>query len=254
MGIINEMGPYENIRVRFDETICYLQLYRPGSNNTINAQLIEECRQVLNHCESFCTIVVLEGLPEVFCFGADFQEMQESDLDPQPLYELWLQLANGPYVTIANVRGKVNAGGVGFVAACDIVLCEEQAVFSLSELLFGLMPACVLPFLIRRVGYSKAHYMTLMTQPVSAQLAYEWGLVNALGSKSDDLLRRHLLRLKCLSKKAISRYKLYMNSLNDTVGAAWPKAQAANKMVFSDSENIEKITRYVKTGQFPWED
>lgn len=261
MDIINRVGTFENVRVRFDETICYLQLYRPQANNTINAQLIDECRQVLKHCESFSTIVVLEGLPEVFCFGADFQEMQEShgndeeDIqDSKPLYELWLQLTNGPYITIANVRGKVNAGGIGFVAACDIVLCEEKTVFSLSELLFGLMPACVLPFLIRRVGYSKAHYMTLMTQPVSAQLAHQWGLVDAIGTNCDDLLRRHLLRLKCLSKKAISRYKIYMNSLNDAVRTAMPKALEANKMVFSDTENIEKIARYIKTGQFPWED
>jgi hypothetical protein len=91
-------------------------------------------------------------MPEVFCFGADFKEIQKNfenknqpgQQDPEPLYNLWLQLALGPFITIAHVQGKTNAGGVGFVAACDVVLCDEKAVFSLSELLFGLMPACVL--------------------------------------------------------------------------------------------------------------
>ena len=171
MDIINAVEGYETIQVRFEEGICYIQIDRPEANNTINERLIEEFSKVLSMCEESAKIVVLEGLPEVFCFGADFKEIQESlenqngssEQNPEPLYNVWLQLASGPYVTIAHVRGKTNAGGIGFVAACDIVLCEEKAVFSLSELLFGLMPAMVLPFLIRRMGYSKANYLTLMT-------------------------------------------------------------------------------------------
>nr|WP_269820011.1 enoyl-CoA hydratase-related protein [Bacillus velezensis] len=42
--------------------------------------------------------------------------------------------------------GVANAGGIGFVAASDIVIADDTAVFSLSELLFGLFPAMVLPF------------------------------------------------------------------------------------------------------------
>ncbi len=49
------------------------------------------------------------------------------------------------------------------MAACDIVVCKTGVSFSLSELLFGLMPACVLPFVVRRTGVARAHYMTLMT-------------------------------------------------------------------------------------------
>src|SRR5439155_22787849 len=95
-----------------------------------------------------------------------------------PLYDLLLQLETGSYITLSHVQGKANAGGIDIVAACDIVLADHAAQFSLSELLFGLFPACVLPFLIRRVGFQKAHYMTLMTQPISAQRAHTWGLVD----------------------------------------------------------------------------
>ena len=95
-------------------------------------------------------------------------------------------------MSIAHVRGKANAGGIGFVAACDIVLADSAAVFSLSELLFGLMPACVLPFLVRRIGFAKANAMTLSTQPVGVQVAREWGLVDAFEENSDNLLRKHL--------------------------------------------------------------
>lgn len=252
---------YETIQVRFDEDICFIQIHRPEANNAINDRLIEEFAEALNLCEETVKIVVLEGSPEVFCFGADFNEIQKSfeskvqhqEQNPEPLYNLWLQLASSPYITIAHVRGKANAGGIGFVAACDVVLCEEKAVFSLSELLFGLMPACVLPFLIRRMGFSKANYMTLMTQPISAQQAHDWGLVDAYEENSGNLLRKHLLRLRRLPKTGIARYKRYMNTLNNFPAISKSNAIAANIEVFTDQNNLKKITRFVKTGQFPWE-
>lgn len=252
---------YQTIKVRFQEQICFLQLYRPEANNTINDQLIEECHQVLDLCEKSITIIVLEGLPEVFCFGADFQGMhetivcgQEPEQGPEPLYDLWLKLATGPYVTVSHVRGKVNAGGVGFVAASDIVLADQTAQFSLSELLFGLFPACVLPFLIQRIGFQKAHYLTLMTKPISVEEAHNWGLVDACETQSESLLRKHLLRLKCLSKTGISRYKRYMNGLHNLTLQSRSLAIEANKEVFSDPHNLQCISRYVEKGLFPWED
>jgi polyketide biosynthesis enoyl-CoA hydratase PksH len=259
MGILTGPGSYETLQVRFQEDICFIQIHRPEANNTIDDRLIEEFAQVLDLCEAEVKIVVVEGLPEVFCFGADFKAIEQSlgdtarPLDPQPMYDLWLRLASGPYITVAHVRGQANAGGIGFVAACDVVICEEKATFSLSELLFGLMPACVLPFLVRRMGFAKASYMTLMTEPVSAACAQEWGLVDDRAADSQNLLRRKLLRLRRLSKTAVHRYKRYMNALNGSLAAAKPKALEANIEVFSDTANLQKISRYVRTGQFPWE-
>lgn len=251
---------YATLRVRFDADIAYLQIHRPEANNTINDQLISDFTAALDVCDERAKIVVVEGLPEVFCFGADFKELQQGlvdgagrQQDPQPMYALWRRLATGPYVSIAHVRGKANAGGVGFVSACDIVLADAKAVFSLSELLFGLLPACVLPFLIRRVGFAKANYMTLSTQPVTVQQAHEWGLVDAYEESSENLLRKNLLRLRRLSKTGIARYKRYLQSIEGSIEAAEPKALAANRDVFSDVENLQKIARYVQTGQFPWE-
>jgi polyketide biosynthesis enoyl-CoA hydratase PksH len=156
-------------------------------------------------------------------------------------------------VTVSHVRGKVNAGGVGFVAASDIVLAEEAAQFSLSELLFGLYPACVLPFLIRRIGFQKAHYLTLMTQPITATQAWEWGLVDACAPQSELLLRRHLQRLRRLSKVAIRRYKSFLSGIGTPLREMRSAAVAANREIFSDSTNLQAVTRYVEHGLFPWE-
>jgi polyketide biosynthesis enoyl-CoA hydratase PksH len=251
---------YETIKVQFQDSICFLQIDRPQADNTISSRLVAELHDVLSACEDSTTVVVLKGTPEVFCMGADFKSIAgasksacERDEGPGPLYDLWLRLATGSYVTISHVQGKANAGGVGFVAASDIVIADESAQFSLSELLFGLYPACVLPFLIRRIGFQKAHYLTLMTQPVSAKQACEWGLVDAYEPLSDALLRRHLQRLRRLSKVAIRRYKSYMSRVSAPLQALKPLAVAANLEVFSDAGNLQAITRYVEQGVFPWE-
>jgi len=251
---------YETIKVRIQDSICFVQIDRADANNTINDRLVAECNDVLSACEESVTVVVLSGAPEVFCMGADFKELSitsnqsgERRAGPEALYDLWLRLATGPYVTISHVRGKVNAGGIGFVAASDIVLGDETAKFSLSELLFGLYPACVLPFLVRRIGFQKAHYLTLMTQPIAAQQAREWGLLDALDADSDALVRRHLLRLRRLTKTAIRRYKIYMNRINQPLADLKSLAVAGNLEVFSDASNLDAIARYVDGGVFPWE-
>jgi polyketide biosynthesis enoyl-CoA hydratase PksH len=257
---------YQTIRVHFREPICFVQFDRPEAGNTISDRMIDECHEVLASCEAEpsaeppITIVVLEGSPEVFCLGADFQGMH-ADLaagttggrGPERLYDLWLKLATGPFVSVAHVRGKVNAGGLGFVAASDIVLADQTAQFSLSELLFGLFPACVLPFLLRRVGFQRAHYLTLMTRPISVQEAQAWGLVDVHDIDSKSLLHKHLLRLRRLSKPAIARYKRYMHDLADSLRQAKPLALAANREIFSDPHNLKGIFRFVEQGKFPWE-
>jgi polyketide biosynthesis enoyl-CoA hydratase PksH len=251
---------YKTIEVNFDDSVCFLRFNRPEVNNAINELMIEECRHVLEICEETITIIVFEGLPDVFCLGADFSQIhadvqnnEKPEPNPEPLYELWQKMAAGPYITISHVRGKANAGGVGFVAASDIVLASDNAVFSLSELLFGFFPACVLPFLIRRIGFQKAHYLTLMTSPVHAAQAYEWGLVDAYETNSESLLRKHLLRLRRLSKTGISRYKNYMKCLCDLPTQAQSEAVKANKEIFSDPANLQAVFNYVENGEFPWE-
>ena len=251
---------YRSIRVRFQESVCFLQLNRPGANNAINEQMVAECLQVLDACEDSTTVIVIEGLPEVFCFGVDFENIHSRLADggayessAEPLYDLWLRLACGPYITIAHVRGRANAGGVGFVAACDIVLADDTAQFSLSELLFGVYPACVMPFLMRRAGFQRAHYLTLSAQPIPVQQAQAWGLVDAYDAQSDVLLRKHVQRLRRLSKTAIRRYKRYMSELHGALRQSGPLALAAHHEVFSDPQVLDGIHRFVETGQFPWE-
>ncbi len=250
-----ETMSHDTVRVRREGTICRLQLHRPDAQNAINERMLDECHAVLDDCESWANVLLLEGLPEIFCFGADLRGMRRDgvDHDPERLYGLWLKLSQGSFVSVAHVRGKANAGGVGFAAACDLVLCDDSATFGLSELLFGLVPACVLPFLARRVGVARAQSMTLLTQPVTATQAHGWGLVDACSADSDALLRTHLLRLRLLPKDGIQRCKRYLSGLDDSLRAGRAPAVACNREMFADALNLSKIDRYLATGEFPWQ-
>lgn len=212
--------------------------------------MISECYDVLLQCERNITILILEGLPDIFCMGADLSQIES--LSASSLYDLWYKLATGPYITIAHVHGKANAGGIGFVAACDMVIAGANASFSLSELLLGVLPACVMPFLIGKVGLHRARYLALTTRPVMVQTACEWGMVDAYAANDGALLHTHLLRLKNLSKTAISAFKSYTKDLYD-LKAVRQMAVTTSEKAFRDDDNRSNIDRYVKTGLLPWQ-
>ncbi|MET8582258.1 enoyl-CoA hydratase/isomerase [Streptomyces collinus] len=249
------------LRLREQGTTWFVQLHRPEADNALNTDMVRELTDVLARAAaSPATVLVLEGLPEVFCFGADFGAIADAAraggplaADPEPLFELFRQLAYTDLLTVAHVRGKANAGGVGIVAACDLVIADEGATFSLSELLFGLIPAVVLPFLIRRTGFQHAHYLAGTTQTVDAERAREWGLVDACGADSAALLRTHLKRLTRLSKPAVTRYKAYLRQLSPIPEQTKSAALTTNREVFEDPMNVRAIQRYAEEGLFPWE-
>lgn len=237
---------------------CRIRLDRPDAGNAINAAMVGELEGVLQRCasaDSGIALVVLEGAPDVFCAGGDMEATAAAQpLAPARLYDLWLQLRDGPFVSIALVRGRANAGGIGFVAAADMVLAERGATFGLSELLFGLYPACVLPFLARRIGRQRAHYLTLLTRPVTAAEALGLGLVDAVDDDAEVLLRRSVSRLRHLPPATIARYKAYLAAMPDDPRAARDGAIAANQALFADAGIQRNIRRYVTEMKFPWED
>lgn len=255
---------YQTIAINYQYPVCFVKFDRADAQNTINAQMVKEIASVLKFYENKASVIVFEGSKDFFCFGADFEAVESTVYDTQlhdvtqgnnaeGLYNIWQQLKEGEFISIAHVTGKANAGGIGFVAACDIVIANENAEFSLSELLFGLVPACVAPFLSRRIGIQKTNYMAFTTQSITANQAYLWGLIDVLESNSADSLRKHLLRLRRLSKKSIKQYKNYICELQKNNHREKEVAVQTNQTVLSDPENIAGILRYQREGIFPWE-
>ena len=251
---------FQHIAVHVENGVFHLRLNRPEARNAIHAGLIAECMRAVESCEETCKVLVIEGSPEYFCFGADFHALRDvvasgspPASDSEALYALWERIAWGSFTSVAHVVGQANAGGVGFVAACDLVIASQTARFSLSEMLFGIYPACVTPFLVRRIGTAKAQQLTLSTQPIGVEQATAWGLVDAYGPDSERVLARYLPRLRRLAKPAIIEYKKYMRALGDPIAEARALALLHNHDMHRREGVMEGIVRYVETSLFPWE-
>jgi polyketide biosynthesis enoyl-CoA hydratase PksH len=240
------------------DEVVRVHLNRPDAGNAIDDTMLEELCSVVTFCEDTpaVRVLVLFGSHDVFCAGGDLNAFTASaePSDPEPLYDLWLRLLRAPFITVAAVRGRVQAGGVGLVSACDLVLADHTATFNLSEMLFGLFPACVLPFLTRRIGAQRAHFMTLTTQTVNSTEAEAWGLVDRRGEDLEELLRQHLLRLRRLRRPAIQRYKQYAAGMTAELKRQKPEALAANRAMFRDPVVRAAIVRYTTESRLPWED
>ena len=254
------MDYYQTLKIDYQPAVQRIQIYRPEANNSINPDLAQELLLALQAAEAEETVkvVILEGLPDVFCTGMDFQEVTGGkELDPKEnmhsYYNILKQMYQSSKVILSRVRGRVQAGGVGLVAASDIVVADQTATFVLSELLFGLLPACVLPFLIRRVGFQKAQRLSLTTKPISASEAYNWGLVDEYNEDTNKSINQYIRRLRYLESSGVKELKDLMNKL-------WIIQEETQDLVVNTSCSMmvkpgfrEKIRLFIQEGVFPWQ-
>jgi methylglutaconyl-CoA hydratase len=179
---------YKTIRVDLKGKVARITFARPEVHNAFNATMIAELAQAfdLMKKEPNVRVVVLTGEGESFCAGADInwmreiidysyeQNLSESLLLAETLHKLYTL----PKPTVAMVNGTAIGGGNGFLSACDIAVAAEEARFGLSEVKIGLVPAAISPFVIRRIGESKAREYFLTGKRIPAAKAREIGLVN----------------------------------------------------------------------------
>lgn len=252
---------YSTVLVTQQREIVHIQLNRPQQDNSINAVMVNELLAVLENVKQNpkVKIIVLSGNENQFCTGMDFgavvNQQGEALMNERPdqYYNLLKAISEIDKVVIAKVEGKVNAGGLGLVAASDIVIANNQAVFGLSEALFGLLPACVMPFLIQRIGPQKAKWMTLITHGITAERAYEIGLIDEVTDEINNQLRKNILRLSRLETKTIQEIKSYTAKL--WIIKDETKTVAVNKLQsLMESEIVQNnIKNFVEKGEYPWE-
>lgn len=148
-------------------------------------------------------LFVIEGSDGVFCTGMDFAEATATHLDTaadarapvEQLYALFERFTASPCIVLAIVDGRVTAGGMGLVAAADVAIATPRSSFQLSEILFGLLPATVAPFLIRRIGFQDAYRLSLTAERIDAARAASCRLVDEVTETPADSLRRLLIRV-----------------------------------------------------------
>jgi methylglutaconyl-CoA hydratase len=110
---------------------------------------------------------------------------QENYQDALAMAEFFMELAMLPKPVVGCVQGPALGGGVGLVAACDIVVAAESAWFSVSEVKIGLIPAVVSPYIIRAIGDRAARRYALTGEKISAAEALRLGLVDTVVEAAD---------------------------------------------------------------------
>lgn len=253
---------YKTLLCNFSSHVCTITLNQVEQKNVINRLFLEELHSVLDAAEQApsCRVIVLEGKSGVFCTGMDLVEAVEQRSVNAFLSKEYMAIlkrfATISRVVIAKVDGEVMAGGVGLVAAADLVVGTSNASFSLSEALWGLLPACVLPYLIRRVGFQSAYKMTLTTLKLNAEQAKQINLIDEFvdyATSVDNVLRQMILRLVRLESSTISNIKQYFSKM-------WILTEEIEHTAVSEALRLaatptveNNIRRYIEHQEFPWE-
>ena len=168
--------------------VATVSLNRPAVNNAYNAEVIEGLARTFAALAAnpIVRLVMLRGNGKHFQAGADLSFLRELAAKPfeDGLAFSRLTVATVDALrrfrrpTIALVHGGCFGGGVGLVAACDIAIATTDAVFSLSEVRWGITPAPIMGALTRRLGPRALGRFALSGERFDAAAAHRMGLVH----------------------------------------------------------------------------
>jgi methylglutaconyl-CoA hydratase len=182
------LSNYETVALSIDDKIARVTLNRPEIHNAFNEVMIAELLEVFHKLkdDEKLRVVILTGEGKSFCAGADIHWMkkmknytyQENFDDALALANLMYEMFSFPKPLLGRINGAAIGGGTGLVSVCDIVIAAETAKFSFSEVKIGLVPACISPYILNRVGFTKANILFLTGERFNAEKALNVGLVD----------------------------------------------------------------------------
>jgi methylglutaconyl-CoA hydratase len=170
-------------------------LNRPEVNNAYNGAMITGLLETMDALEKLdaLRVVVLRGNGRHFQAGADLawirgvaaQSDEENLRVSRDTAEAIRRLDATPVPTLALVQGGCFGGGTGIVAACDVVVAADNAVFSITETRWGLMAGIIVPQLNAAMGVRQVRRYALTCERFDAHEARRLGLVHAVCPAAD---------------------------------------------------------------------
>ena len=182
---------YQTLAVKLDARgVLTVSLNRPDVRNAFNETLISELMEIFGGraLESDVRLIVFTGEGAVFSAGGYLNWMKKSiELsfeknldDTQRLTAMFRAMNECPKPVIGAIHGAAIGGGVGLTAICDIAIATQDTQFSLSEVRLGIVPACIGPFVISKIGASHARALFMSAERFGALRAKEVGLVHTI--------------------------------------------------------------------------
>lgn len=166
-------------------------------------------------------LVITSAADGVFCRGMDLQKVidapaEERQAGVDAYVQTLLALRRARPAVICVVDGEAMGGGVGLAAASDLVVATQRASFGLPEVVLGLMPAMVLPFLCERLAPQKARWLAMSGGSLDAARAHGLGLVDEVcedAAAAERACRRALKRLLRAEPRAVGNVRAFTASL-----------------------------------------
>ncbi|MBQ5949877.1 enoyl-CoA hydratase/isomerase family protein [Massilia sp. ST3] len=187
---------YQTLTVSIADKLATVTLNRPELRNAFNEHAIAELALVFDELgrNELVRAVVLAANGPAFCAGADLNWMKkmagyshsENQEDAARLADMLRTIYLCPKPTVAKVQGDCYAGGMGLVAACDIVVAADTVGFCLSEVKLGLIPATISPYVIKAMGEQAARRYFLTAERFDAVEARRIGFAHEVVS-ADEL-------------------------------------------------------------------
>ncbi len=190
-----EANSQSRIRQAREGAVARVVLARPEVRNAFDDALIAELTAVFSGIaeDRETRAVVLSGEGPVFCAGADIAWMrkaggytrEQNEADAERMARMLRSIDACPKPVVALVQGAAIGGGVGLVAAADIVIAAEGTVFALSEVRLGILPAVISPYVLRAIGPRQARDLFLTGDRFDAREARRIGLVHAVAPSGE---------------------------------------------------------------------
>ena len=221
--------------------IATLTIDRRGKLNSFDETQIDIFNDKLAslHSQDGLRALVLQGAGKVFCAGADLIYLRDKGSEPweknlsdaKKYAAMMTNLRELKVPVIAKVHGGAYGGGVGMVAASDIVISESTSRFAITEGKYGFTASIMMPYLLPRIGTRQARRWCLTSEEMSAKIAFSIGLVDLVVDVGclDVALEKLLDGLLHNGPTSVTETKLAMNYLSYSI----PNHTAVEKSVIA---------------------
>ncbi len=173
--------PTELVHCVVADAVATITLDSAHNRNALSRQLVSE---LLGHLrataeDDHVAVVVLRSSGRVFCSGADLSEASAGGMEEgaRVLVAMQRLIVAHPKPVVAALHGPVRAGGIGIIAASDVVIAAEEATFALTEVKLGLAPAVISLTVLPRMTSRAAALTCLTGEQFTAAEAVAMGLV-----------------------------------------------------------------------------
>ncbi len=217
---------FETIKVNHENNILHISLNRVEVKNAFNECMISELTNAIKLVNKDSRVVRIDGEGDTFCSGGDLNWMkksltfskEENQLDAKKLSDLFQLINECPIPVIGAVQRFALGGGVGLVSVCDYVIAEKDTMFSLSEVKLGLIPACIGPFVLAKIGESWARALFLSANRFSAEMALQIGLIHSIANDTEDLKKQMNKMIQQVSSSSPQALRIAKNFLREIKG------------------------------------